>query len=264
MNSNTPLTPEEEAWVRANADQVRALMQASEPKATVSEKSNDPIISAANDVSAYIRKQLHKIKTEMNRKTESLDRYTRMAEFSDKDVAEYARQEKPLIEEELRKYERHIEALNVKLQLLEQNPIDAFLPIGTIVRFEGVPDYEHSLQLSDDRKSYPLPGSIGVVTGLRHNSEFTLAVGMRKKFKDGWGDTYMPDYDRIPVYKVDRSMLSVIGYGKLPDGTDYEGYGFHPTHIREGRHNQSKPRRDGFGMRRPLLAIPRFRRDPID
>lgn len=237
MSSNKPLTPEEEAWVKANAEKVRELILAQAEDIGEKAKPSDPVESAAKDMIAYIRKQLSRIETEISRKNESLSLYVRMAASDDADTATYARdvidRDKREVEEAMRKFKLHKDALNRKLEVLENHPIDAFLPIGTIVRFEGVPDYANSLSLSDDRKSYPIPGTIGVVTGLRHDSEHALAVGIRKEFKDGWNCTYMPDYDRFPVYKVDRSMLTVIGYGKLPDGTDYEGYGFHPTHIRK-------------------------------
>lgn len=42
----------------------------------------------------------------------------------------------------------------------------------------------------------------------------------------------------MPTYFVDPEMLAVEEYGRLPDGTEYRGYGFHPTHLRE-------PEKDG-------------------
>lgn len=233
MSSNTPLTPEEEAWARANAEKIRELMQAQTGVIVKDQKPSSPVESAAKDMITHIRKQLSKIENEIARKKKSLSLYERLEASDDEDTAAYARSEKSEIEEAIGKFNQHADALNRKLEVLEKRPIDAFLPIGTIVRFEGVPDYANSLSLSDSRKSYPIPGTIGVVTGLAHDSEYALAIGVRKEFKDGWNCTYVPNYDRFPVYKADRSMLTVVGYGKLPDGTDYEGYGFHPTHIRQ-------------------------------
>jgi hypothetical protein len=239
MTTNKPLTPEETAWANANADQIRQLIQkqSQQKAADATNVKLDPLASAAHDLIGSIRKQINTITTQMERKKEEIESFTRMAASEHLDTAAYAKEvlekDKPSIDEEIEKFTRHIDALNRKLTVLENNPEDAYLPIGTVVRFEGVPDYVHSLSLSDDRKSYPLPGSIGVVTGLRHTSEYALAVSMRKDFKDGWGYIYEPDYDHFPTYKVDRSMVSVIEYGKLPDGTDYKGYGFQPTHTRE-------------------------------
>ncbi len=57
---------------------------------------------------------------------------------------------------------------------------------------------------------------------------------MRREYKVGWGeDIYCPDEDRLATYRVDPEMLDVLGYAKLPDGSEYHGYGFIETHIRK-------------------------------
>lgn len=236
-----PLTAEEQAWANENAEAVRALMEAKGKKAPAV-LPEDPVEAATLSLLNSMKTLSSKITSEMERKRNSLDRYIRMAkdaeEREDTESAALYSEEKTELEGEIVRFEQHLDALTRKIEALKADPEASFLPLGAVVRFIGVPDYENSLSLSDDRKSYPEAGSIGVVTRLNRKGENAIGVSMRNDYKDGWGSTYYPDYDRMPTYFVDREMLVVEEYGRLPDGADYRGYGFQPTHIRE-------PEKDG-------------------
>lgn len=126
-----------------------------------------------------------KIASEMERKRKSIDRHVKMVNDAEKggdsDFAKYLSKEKTELEEEVAKFELHLNALTRKIEALKANPEASFLPLGTVVRFVGVPDYENSLSLSDDRASYPVAGSIGVVTRLNRKGENTISVSMRNE-----------------------------------------------------------------------------------
>lgn len=235
-----PLTAEEQAWANENAEAVRALMKRKGKQAPAT-LPDDPLEAATLSLSNSMRQLSYQITSDMERKRSSFERHARMvsdAETSgDAEFAEWLSKEKTLLEGEIAKFEQHLVALARKIEALKADPQTSFLPLGTVVRFIGVPDYENSLSLSDDRKSYPVAGSIGVVTRLNRKGEHPISVSMRNEYKTGWGDTVYPDYDRMPTYFVDPGMLAVEEYGRLPDGNEYLGYGFHPTHIRKPERN---------------------------
>jgi hypothetical protein len=231
-----PLTVEEQAWANENAEAVRALMRkTSRPVAET--LPEDPLEAASISHLKSLQKLRTKLMSDMERKRSSLERYVKMVKNAqnegDLDFAETLLEEKTLLEGEVAKFQQHLEALARKIEALQADPKTTFLPLGAVVRFVGIPKYENSLSLSDDRKSYPVAGSIGVVTGLNRKGEYPISVSMRNEFKDGWGCAVYPGCDRLPTYFVDPEMLSVEEYGRLPDGTEYRGYGFLPTHVRE-------------------------------
>jgi hypothetical protein len=235
--SNQPLTDEEYAWANENAEAVRSLMANSKRKVHPQELSENPVEAAALLLLQSLEKVSNKVAAEIERKRASLERYVRMVndpkDADDLDYIQGLSEEKTHLEGEIVKFEKHLAALNSKIDALTSDPSAAFLPLGTVVRFVGVPKYESSLSLSDDRKSYPVVGSVGVVTRLNRSGEYPISVSMREGYKTGWGDEVFPDYERIPTYCVDSDMLVVEEYGRLPDGNEYLGYGFNPTHIRE-------------------------------
>jgi len=118
------------------------------------------------------------------------------------------------------------------VERLETDPASMFLPIGTVVRFTDAPTYANSLGYSDVGKAYPVPGSIGVVTGLEHGAEWPINVSLRRPFKCGYGDQYEPDYDRVPTFRVDPDKVEVVEPGMLPGGRPCESYGYVATHAR--------------------------------
>lgn len=236
MTNIKPFTAEEQAWIKANSEQILKFIQ-QQAVSAIEKDDDEPIISAVTDLTASISQIIANISRKAHEDENTLKEYENMAASHDEGVSAYGKkllkEQKLQIEMSLERYKEHTQSLVRKRERLRDDPKSEFLPIGTIVRFEGVPNYVNSLQFIDDRQRYPVVGSIGVVTGLSHTGEYSLSVSMRKPFKDGYGDLYEPEYDRMPTYRVDRSMLSIIGYGKLPDGNDYLGYGFQATHTRK-------------------------------
>lgn len=153
----------------------------------------------------------------------------------------------------------HREALEAKLSRLREAPETMFLPLGTVVRFTEAETYPNCMDLSDGRgKRYPVAGSIGVVTRLSRDSEFPIAVSMRRPYKDGWNDEYLPDFDRMPTYFVDPDKIEVVGAGLLPDGSASEAYGFQATHrwVEDSGRSEMIVEADGFLWRfQPINGV---------
>lgn len=231
-------SPEELEWLDANRVTVRAMMAASLTKmAIIREEIADPIAKAARGLISTMKSNLHQIDVKANEVTETIARYRGYIDQHKKEDKEPTASFVDFVSErgpkQLATLAAHKEALIGKIAALENDPESCFLPIGTVVSFVGVPPYADGLSLSDDRKSYPVEGSVGVVTRIRQKGEYALGVSMRKPFRDGWNSEYDPDYDRMPTYRVDRDMLDVVGYGLLPNGEEYRGYGFQATYARE-------------------------------
>lgn len=108
-----------------------------------------------------------------------------MKDAEDKKYAALLSEQQVELDDDIAKCEQHLAAFKRKIAALDANPEASFLPLGTVVRFVGVPDYESSFSLSDDRKSYPVAGSIGVVTGLNRKGEYSICVSMRNEYKTG-------------------------------------------------------------------------------
>lgn len=243
--ANEPLTAEEQAWANANATAVRALMEQGTATANkqATQAESDPVAAAARDLTMSMTRLESKIRKTAAREQVSLDRYKKIA--ADATMRPDDREFHGLIIEQIAEHEaniakmtRHRAALQRKLALLAETPEDAFLPLGTVVRFVGVPEHENSLGLSDDRQNYPVPGSIGVVTRLNGEGEFPISVSMREDFRIGWGDNMSPSDDNLPTYFVEREMLEVEEYARLPNGTEFLGYRYHPTHVRNDEKKQ--------------------------
>lgn len=248
------LTAAELEWVHNNLETVRGLMEGgTAPEASPNVgKETDPLMVVTSQLRENVRKKLREIEKKRRDYREEKARYEsyidgdsdglkklaeeRLAEIASDDFEEHAAS--------------HLEALNAKLEQLDIDPEQVFLPIGTIVRIIGVPEYKDVTRLGDDRKSYPCAGSVGVVVSLHSSSDLSMGVAFRDEYKDGWGYTYCPDYDRVPTYRVEREMLEIIGYSLLPDGSEYKGYGYEQTHYRNaqfGRDDQPEMILEGAG-----------------
>ncbi|MCS4089142.1 hypothetical protein [Rhizobium sp. BK176] len=242
--ANEPLTAEEQAWANANAEAVRTLMARADTTAAASNQgTTDPISDAARDLTMSITRLSSKIRKTAERAQVSLGRYKKIAadatmRADDEEYRALISEEIADLEDEIAKIDHHQAALQRKLAALAGNPEEAFLPLGTVVRFVGVPDHENSLGLSDDRKSYPVAGSIGVVTRLNHEGEYPISVSMREEYEDGWGEKRRPSDGNLPTYFVEREMLEVEEYARLPNGAEFSGYQYHPTHIRNDEWKQ--------------------------
>nr|WP_250807458.1 hypothetical protein [Neorhizobium tomejilense] len=246
--TSKPLTPAERAWIDANPEAVRALIASNTAApATPTRKFADPAQETADYLIKWMKNHVGKIETSLERDRKTLARLIRMAEDpqSSEDSRSFGKEmledERPELEEKIAASELHIEAIKAKIDVLSKQPVDLMLPIGTVVRFVGVPAYANSLALTDDRKSYPVAGTVGVVTRLHRSDEYPLGVSVRDTYEDGYGDRYYPDCDRFPTFRADVGMFEVIGYGLLPDGEEYRGYGFHQTHVGSLRGDTPKP-----------------------
>lgn len=231
-------SPEELAWLDANRDTVRAMMAASPTQmAIVRDEIADPITKAARGLISTMKSNLYQIDAKAAEVAETIVRYQG---YIDQDMLDSKEPTASFVDfvsergpKQLATLATHKEALIGKIGALENDPESCFLPIGTVVSFVGVPPYADGLALGDDRNSYPVEGSVGVVTRIRQQGEYALGVSMRKPFRDGWNSECDPDYDWMPTYKVDRDMLDVVGYGLLPNGDEYRGYGFLATYARQ-------------------------------
>ncbi len=236
--TNTPLTSDELAWIKDNPEAVRVLM-AKKMESPSEEKTakSDPV----SEIADYLIKSMHdiigQIETKMGRRQNEFMRYQSMIDNPNSNddtlafAAEIIEREGPESEAKIATYKQHIKAIRKKIETLKSKPTELLLPFGTIVKFVGVPDYANSKAIMDDRKSYPVAGTIGVVTQLNRDGEYPLGVSVRDNYRNGWGQSYTVDYDRFTTFRADIGMFEVIGYALLPNGEEYQDYGFHQTHI---------------------------------
>jgi hypothetical protein len=221
------LSPEELEWVYNNIETVRAVMKGQSTPDDFSKNVPDPspLAVVKAHLQGNLKKKLQKIEKSRADFQENMVRFKRYLNEGTPELKVYA--EERIAELASDDFElnaaSHIEVLQLKLELLDVDPAQVFLPIGTIVRIIGVPEYRDVTRLSDDRNNYPVVGSIGVVVSLHGSNDMPIGVAFRDEYKDGWGTTYYPDYDRVPTYRVEREMLEVVGYSLLPDGTEYKG-----------------------------------------
>lgn len=233
------LTSDEMAWINANEDLVRELINKSKRAAGDSSRIEiaDPVKSAAYDLAASLRSIIGQIEDKIADEKKRYENFAKIVtniENPHKDTLDSLSDWRTRMEENVAKYEKHQKALTAKIETIEADPLNVFLPLGTVVRFTDAAVYENSLSLSDSTgKSYPVAESIGVVTRLNHSGEFPISVSLRSKFRDGYESEYAPDYERVPTFFVDRSKVEVIGYSLLPNGEEYKGYGFVATHATE-------------------------------
>jgi len=185
-----------------------------------------------------LKKMVSTRQGEIRKERGRLERWIRMRDRATDDetrqqAQEYIDEDSPEIEEKVAAYESHIEVLEARIARLENAPTTMFLPLGTIVRFTDAKVHKSSLMYGDPNQSYPVPGTVGVVTRLNHDMEYPIEVSVRREFKYVNGDTGYPQYDRFHKFGVDPDKIEVIGPGLLPDGTPCTAYGWLPTHMRE-------------------------------
>lgn len=238
------LSLDELEWVKNNIEAVRALMKGGHdvPDAPERPVIDPPLAVVKAQLQGNIQKKLTKIEKARQDYIENTARFKRYLDQGTPELKEYA--EERLAELASDHFESnatsHIEALKSKLEKLEVDPEQVFLPIGTIVSITGVPKYRDVTRLTDDRKSYPVAGTVGVVVSLHSSNDMPIGVAIRDEYKDGWGTAYYPNEDKVPTYNVQREMLEIIGYSLLPDGSEYMGYGFEQTHERKDE-NDKRP-----------------------
>ncbi|WP_315920958.1 hypothetical protein [Mesorhizobium sp. SP-1A] len=242
--SKQELTAAELEWVKNNLDTVRAMMKGGATPEAIAQvvRETDPLAVVTAQLQGNVRKKIAEIDKKLREYREKKARYESYLDGDSGDLKEMGKEYLAEMADDgfEANVAAHLEALNEKLEQLETDPEQVFLPIGTIVRIIGVPKYKDVTRLGDDRKSYPLAGSVGVVVSLHSRNDLSIGVAFRSEFKDGWGDAYCPGYDRVPTYRVEREMLEIVGYSLLPDGSEYKGYGYEQTHERKDG-NEERP-----------------------
>jgi hypothetical protein len=143
---------------------------------------------------------------------------------------EYAEKERQRLGSELGEFQMHMGVLEAKLRRLANEPRSMFLPLGTLVRFRDVAHYTASDSVFKASETYPASGTLAVVTGLRLSGEYPIAVSICWPFRDGYGTQWEPEEDRLMTYFVDPESVEVVGYATFPDGREFRGFCFTPTH----------------------------------
>lgn len=208
------------------------------PEVVVPEDEDAIRVSAAG-LYADIQKRNHAIERLRAEADKSIDLHRRIIAANQDDDG-YSKKHIEDKAHDIIRYNAHLDVLNRKMERLFSDPESMFLPLGTVVRFTGEGQYELSTSYTDNRKSYPVAGTIGVITGLKREGEFSLGVSVRDEFRDGWGNTMYPDYESIPTYRVDPDMLEVLSYGTFPDGSECHSYGWTPTHETDDRRDDER------------------------
>jgi cell division protein FtsB len=240
------LSKAEREWAEANAEAVRALMKGSKPDSEP-ELPADAADRAAHHLIKSMTKKIAKLQPRLVEARERIARYEQIVanpateDDTRKMFQDILDDEGDDRRQEIAKIERHIEALETKIKNLKDDPRACFLPLGTIVRFTGAaPSYEISDTYGDTAKSYPVADSVGMVTSLSMDGEFPIKVSMRHPFKDGWETQVYPDDDRIPTYRVDLEIIEVVGYAQLPDGSEYHGFEYRDTYVRNDKYGKKE------------------------
>lgn len=230
------LSAEEIAWIAENRETIRNLMSASPTRRkAIRDELADPLERAARGLASSIRSRLQEIEVSV-KETQSRLQFGRELIEQNREEGkapramdvEYVENRGPASLAALLARKSHLER---KLRLLGKHREAVFLPLGTVVRFVGVEAHGERTGLGEDALSYPVDGSVGVVTRIAQKGQHGLSVSMRRPFKDGWGTEFEPQDDVLPTFKVDREMLAVVSYARLPNGEEYHGYGFVPTYA---------------------------------
>lgn len=248
------LTQEERDWAMENPDAVREAMKAVRKNRAAEVLPDDPIERATHLLKDEIAKKLRGVQRAADDSRERIERYRSYAASDRPEVAEMGKNwlESSLGEYEttIRNCEEHLAGLRRKLERLADDPESCFLPIGTVVKFIGLPEYRDSTALGDDsRLDYPVVGSVGVVSRLNGRDEHFLGVTMRREFKTGYRSVVSPTSDRTITYRADPEMFEILGYGTLPDGSEYRGYGYIQTHQDDEDEAEMVLEADGFFWR---------------
>lgn len=141
----------------------------------------------------------------------------------------------------------HIHGLEQKLANLQSGAADMFLPLGAVVVFQ----HPCCHALSSDNVDLPAVGTIGVVTELNRKGDFAVKVAVFEDYKTESHMSYLVDNGAFESFDVDADMLEIVEYAKLPDGTEFKGYGYLPTYA----HTQSSDPKDGHMV---LAAADRY------
>jgi hypothetical protein len=132
-------------------------------------------------------------------------------------------------EEKQVKATAHLTALHRKLSILQTDPERMFLPLGAHVRITG--DGRYQSTVDDIRSGVFAVGTEGVVVRLNSDAEYGVAVAVVAPFVTERGDRLNASETRPHVVSFDPEQLEIIAFGRLPDGSASQSFGFTATHI---------------------------------
>ncbi|WP_315920956.1 hypothetical protein [Mesorhizobium sp. SP-1A] len=130
-------------------------------------------------------------------------------------------------QERINVVQSHIAGLERKLANLQAGATEMFLPLGAIVRFKR--PCSHALAL--DNVDMPAEGTIGVVTELKRQGDFAVGVAIFDNYTTENGVSCLAGDRSFESFAVDADMLDVVEYAKLPDGSEFKGFGYLPTYA---------------------------------
>ncbi|MFC4236095.1 hypothetical protein ACFOY8_12730 [Thalassospira xianhensis] len=197
----------------------------------------EPVSRAASDLKNYLTGVLSKVRDERAEMVSTRQHMVSACEREQIDEG-YRYEMRRTLDETQEEYGRALiafadreKSVLSKIQRLNEDPLSMFLPLGTIVQFTDVGCFNASLTGRDVGKSYPAPGTVGVVTRLNHNSERSIGISIGRPFDDGAISHYEVKASSFPTYMADPEQLKVIGNGRLPGNRQCAEYGFVPTHM---------------------------------
>lgn len=121
----------------------------------------------------------------------------------------------------------HIDGLEYKLANLQSKSAEMFLPLGAVVVFQ----HPCCHALSSDNVDLPAAGTIGVVTELNRKGDFAVKVAVFENYETESHVSCLAANRAFESFDVDADMLEIVGFAKLPDGTEFRGYGYLPTYA---------------------------------
>ncbi len=153
------LTSEELEWAKNNPEMIRVVMKAHAEKKQSVELPLDPVEKAVASVRQHITASLGNIEKHRQETLGSLSSYTAYSNDENPRYRElglkWLKENADETNERLELYAKQETALRDKLARLEASPNDCFLPLGTVVRFNGFYGEQLNTRGFDDRKSYP-------------------------------------------------------------------------------------------------------------
>lgn len=232
--SARPLSDEEIELLKANPDVARfaigvATRAAEKP---VYKGDGDPVEEASFYLEKSIEKQLISLGRNLAQLIDIQAKETRSDYspniHSSKEFFEKGKERRQTRIDELKD---KVHGLKLKLTKMRDGLENPYLPLGTIVAFNGKEGYPGAYSNVD----LPATGVKGVVVGLNRNGEFPVSVMIIENYMSQSGVSILVDpRSTQEIFSVDTVSLDVIDYAKLPDGSDFTGFGYFPTYMHAG------------------------------
>lgn len=221
-----PLTDEEIEFLKANPvfarHAIAIAVQAAETP--VYRGSGEPVDVASFHLSQSISKRLNFLKKTIN---ELQTLQERLSPSESKFPPAFIEKAQRRRLERIAVVESHIEVLKNKVDALSTSSEEMFLPLGAIVRFK----HPMSRGLYTGNVDLPMWGTLGVVTDLKRNGEFAVGVAIFDNYTTENGVSCLAGDRSFESFAVDADMLDVVEYAKLPDGSEFKGFGYLPTYA---------------------------------